>query len=251
MAVVLIITDPKSKMRLEMTAKPLVLGRSAKADLTISDDMISGQHLKITLKKNKELTVTDLGSTNGTYLNGSKIDFTKVYVGDVISLGQTVISIDKSKLDDKENKIFCNDERTSIRFINAPKNISQNLEEEEVTSKNSDIVLNFDEDGSNKPSQAEPTEEEAPTFKPEDLKDIGPSEDYLEEKTTRLEDSAELEEIKKRRLGAVPKKSGPLALDVSNSKKKGKSKPKGKKKSKKKSSPQSLVEKVFSLFKKK
>src|SRR5687768_5231138 len=51
----------------------LVLGRSQDAGLQVEDDGISRKHAKVMLGPNGHFQLIDIGSTNGTYLNGIKI----------------------------------------------------------------------------------------------------------------------------------------------------------------------------------
>ncbi len=53
----------------------IVLGRSEEADIVINDEGISRKHLKLHYDKGKT-TATDLNSTNGTYVNGERIETT-------------------------------------------------------------------------------------------------------------------------------------------------------------------------------
>ena len=48
--------------------EPVVVGRSSRVDISISEDAISSQHLRITWDgKRRRAVITDLGSANGTY----------------------------------------------------------------------------------------------------------------------------------------------------------------------------------------
>lgn len=70
------------------------IGRNSKrCDLTISDDMISGLHLTLSYTRGV-LTVADAGSTNGTFVNGIKIDKPRqLQNGDTIVIGKTKINV--------------------------------------------------------------------------------------------------------------------------------------------------------------
>lgn len=50
----------------------VVIGRSQQSDIVIDDSYVSGSHLKVSFEQSG-LFVTDLGSRNGTFLNGNKI----------------------------------------------------------------------------------------------------------------------------------------------------------------------------------
>jgi pSer/pThr/pTyr-binding forkhead associated (FHA) protein len=70
------------------------IGRS-KADLIIDDKALSSIHCQLTLKGIK-LFITDLGSTNGTFVNGKKIDANEeieVLVGDKVRFGTFVYTV--------------------------------------------------------------------------------------------------------------------------------------------------------------
>lgn len=64
-----------------------VLGRSARADIELTDDGISREHAKITVDEDGIVSLVDLGSTNGTFLNEAPIDAAVVRAGDRIRLG--------------------------------------------------------------------------------------------------------------------------------------------------------------------
>ena len=66
----------------------ITIGRNKENDIQILDKFMSSQHLKITMDE-EEYFLEDLGSVNGTYLNGEQIqDVMKLKTGDRIGLGQ-------------------------------------------------------------------------------------------------------------------------------------------------------------------
>ncbi|GAB3621311.1 DUF3662 and FHA domain-containing protein [Glutamicibacter endophyticus] len=70
----------------------IVLGRSNSSDIPVDDAGVSRQHVRIETHANEEFTATDLGSTNGTYIDGKKISSaTQIFDGTVITIGQTKI----------------------------------------------------------------------------------------------------------------------------------------------------------------
>lgn len=65
----------------------IVIGRSADSDVLVADTFISSRHARIFLMK-EQYWLEDLSSTNGTFLNGVKIDKPTVLAeGDRIQLG--------------------------------------------------------------------------------------------------------------------------------------------------------------------
>lgn len=70
---------------------PLVLGRQSDCDLVLQDDEASRHHAQVTRTTNG-YQVLDLGSTNGTYLNGHPIAEAALLVdGDRIEIGHSVV----------------------------------------------------------------------------------------------------------------------------------------------------------------
>ncbi|WP_041274552.1 FhaA domain-containing protein [Desulforamulus reducens] len=66
------------------------IGRRDTCDIVLNDSSISRRHAQIE-KKNNRFCLSDLNSTNGTYVNGIPIDRTELTTGDVITLGNTVL----------------------------------------------------------------------------------------------------------------------------------------------------------------
>ena len=80
--------DPGLVRVLDSTA--LTLGRGAQNDLALdSDDFASARHARIEPRRDG-VWVEDIGSTNGTYVNGARISKARVLRnGDVIRVGAT------------------------------------------------------------------------------------------------------------------------------------------------------------------
>ncbi len=64
----------------------LNIGRTTDNDLVIDDLTVSGRHAKIVTVFNSTY-VEDLGSTNGTYVNGKKVQTHTLHNGDVVTIG--------------------------------------------------------------------------------------------------------------------------------------------------------------------
>jgi diguanylate cyclase (GGDEF)-like protein len=67
-----------------------VVGRGQKAQIRLLDDGISREHAQLVVRGNK-VVLEDLGSTNGTYCNGLKVDKKELVDGDKILVGSTTI----------------------------------------------------------------------------------------------------------------------------------------------------------------
>lgn len=73
----------------------LVIGRGAEADLRINDPGISRRHAEIRVsgRERPEVKVVDLGSTNGTMVDGSRVRETQLRDGQRVRVGNTDILV--------------------------------------------------------------------------------------------------------------------------------------------------------------
>src|SRR4051812_14591863 len=67
-----------------------VIGRGQKAQVRLLDDGISREHAQVVVEGNR-IYLEDLGSTNGTFCNGLKVDRRELADGDKILAGSTTI----------------------------------------------------------------------------------------------------------------------------------------------------------------
>src|SRR5215471_18862274 len=67
-----------------------VIGRGQKAQVRLLDDGISREHAQL-IQQGEKIVLQDLGSTNGTYCNGLKVDKKELVDGDKILVGSTTI----------------------------------------------------------------------------------------------------------------------------------------------------------------
>ena len=69
------------------------LGKVPSAHLRIEDESVSRMHAILEVEPSGELQLIDLGSTRGTYVNGTRINKAKVVSGDELTLGDTRIEL--------------------------------------------------------------------------------------------------------------------------------------------------------------
>ena len=70
-----------------------VLGRSDEADVLLDDPYASEFHMRLLAQENG-LVLHDLGSTNGTYVNGRRVTApTTLRRGDSVQVGKTVMEV--------------------------------------------------------------------------------------------------------------------------------------------------------------
>ena len=72
----------------------LRIGRTEVADVAIpTDAMLSGVHFRVSSHEPESLQVEDLGSRNGTFVNGRPVGFYRAIEGDLITAGTTVFRV--------------------------------------------------------------------------------------------------------------------------------------------------------------
>lgn len=72
----------------------MVIGRQPDCDICIADDSVSRAHAEISKDHNRECSVTDLDSTNGTYLNDKRIKPRERAIlkdGDLLEVGNIIL----------------------------------------------------------------------------------------------------------------------------------------------------------------
>jgi pSer/pThr/pTyr-binding forkhead associated (FHA) protein len=72
--------------------KQIVIGRSSELDMVLVEDMVSRKHAKIMISAGA-ITIEDLGSTNGTFVNGEKVKQARLKEGDRILIGTSILKL--------------------------------------------------------------------------------------------------------------------------------------------------------------
>ena len=89
---VAIIEGANSGDTISLDAAPLLIGRGSDAAIRLDDDYVSTRHARIA-RSNDQWFVEDLGSTNGTYLNGEVLRGPQpLHPGDRIRIGDNEFS---------------------------------------------------------------------------------------------------------------------------------------------------------------
>ncbi|MBN1960403.1 MAG: DUF4388 domain-containing protein [Deltaproteobacteria bacterium] len=70
----------------------LSIGRTPERDLVLAEDMVSRMHAQLVIRRDA-LYLTDLGSTNGTFLNGEKIKRAELKLHDRILIGTSILKV--------------------------------------------------------------------------------------------------------------------------------------------------------------
>ncbi len=72
--------------------REILIGRSSDLDMTLVEDMVSRKHAKI-ITTDDAVIIQDLGSTNGSFVNGEKIKKARLKEGDRILIGTSILKL--------------------------------------------------------------------------------------------------------------------------------------------------------------
>jgi pSer/pThr/pTyr-binding forkhead associated (FHA) protein len=79
------------------------MGRAVRADFILDAPLVSRLHCRFAALSSGELEVDDLGSTNGTFVNGQRVDRACLRAGDRVRVGRVelVVSEDGERAKDE------------------------------------------------------------------------------------------------------------------------------------------------------
>lgn len=75
------------------------MGRAPRADFVVDAALVSRVHCRFTLTQGNQLELEDLGSTNGTFVNGKKVGKAMLSDGDKLAIGRVLFRVN-SELND-------------------------------------------------------------------------------------------------------------------------------------------------------
>jgi pSer/pThr/pTyr-binding forkhead associated (FHA) protein len=72
------------------------VGRTARADFIVDAALISRLHCRLTADTSHQLVVEDLSSTNGTLVNGKRVERSLLKSGDVVTIGRLEFAVSEA-----------------------------------------------------------------------------------------------------------------------------------------------------------
>ena len=105
MVKLVVLSEGFSGKTCELTADKLTIGRVEDNGFQIPEGSVSGRHCEVRLKEGK-VYVKDLGSTNGTFIGGKKVNSEALLrPGKILRLGQVEIRLETEKNAGKTSEI--------------------------------------------------------------------------------------------------------------------------------------------------
>jgi hypothetical protein len=84
----------------------VAIGRHESSDVQLSSRTVSNYHAEIVIEEGGRLHLRDLGSTNGTYVNGERVERVALATGDSILVGPHVLSLQIQCVSDDEDGLI-------------------------------------------------------------------------------------------------------------------------------------------------
>ncbi len=91
MASLFVIEGADQGKRFELPPKVTALGRDGSNPIRLHDNEVSRRHAELRPVDECTFRIVDLGSANGTFVNGQPIDQARLHGGDQIRLGRTIL----------------------------------------------------------------------------------------------------------------------------------------------------------------
>ncbi len=83
----LLLQGPSGKVKFEITDERTTIGRTRDNEIVLQDPAVSAHHCEL-VADGRGLLLRDLKSSNGSYVNGRRVESGPVFDGDVLKLGQ-------------------------------------------------------------------------------------------------------------------------------------------------------------------
>jgi len=86
-----VLRDPTTRVRIQ--SKVMKIGRRPDNDIIVSDIGVSKQHAELRQAPGGAYMIVDLGSHNGTYLNGTRVNQAELKEGDILAIGHATFRL--------------------------------------------------------------------------------------------------------------------------------------------------------------
>src|SRR6187431_2433956 len=86
----------------KLTLPVIKVGKLSSSHLRLDDESVSRMHAVIEVTGPSDVSIIDLGSTRGTFVNGQKVNKAKLQSGDTVLIGDIRIEVSVGGADEEE-----------------------------------------------------------------------------------------------------------------------------------------------------
>lgn len=108
--------------------REIIVGRSSDLDMVLVEEMVSRRHARIQLVDGS-VNIDDLGSTNGTFVNGERVTHAELQEGDRVLIGSNILKVVATDSTGPGTPMDGVQTRTAARTGGSDARMSGNLEE--------------------------------------------------------------------------------------------------------------------------
>jgi len=94
-AVLQVVEPGRAPRRVTVSGEPVHVGRAPECDLVLRDSKVSRRHARLTARDGV-LVLADLGSMNGTFVNGHRVSEVALGAGDRVVVGETTLILEST-----------------------------------------------------------------------------------------------------------------------------------------------------------
>jgi ABC-type multidrug transport system ATPase subunit len=111
--------DRRPTLRLPLPVRPITIGRTSDSDLIVSDLGVSRKHAELRKSPSGRYQIIDLGSHNGTFVNGARVTKAELTESDIVSVGPATFRLADGELreyvDEGDVSLAAHDLRVTVR----------------------------------------------------------------------------------------------------------------------------------------
>ena len=92
-----VLTEGIEPTSFDLTKEVASVGRVEGNDIVLDHQSVSGSHGELILRGDQDVYIRDLGSTNGSYIDGKKVAESPVQPGEVITFGEVQLKLEGAR----------------------------------------------------------------------------------------------------------------------------------------------------------
>ena len=92
-----VLTEGIEPTSFDLTKEVTSVGRVEGNDIVLDHQSVSGSHGELILRGDQDVYIRDLGSTNGSYIDGKKVAESPVQPGEEITFGEVQLKLEGAR----------------------------------------------------------------------------------------------------------------------------------------------------------